>query len=167
MGALGGLTSTLSRGIFELRRPGEGDLPGATLWRAGQIVVTLVIVGTNLIGVAAVLGIANFVVPLPPVAHPAHVREVNALVAAGYATAAIVLGVVVGARGLAPLKDWLVNDRQATVRETRTVLYAPLRLFGLQVSLWLLAALMFGLVNLAYSDAWRYGWRSSSPSPGW
>ncbi len=146
-----GSTSLLARGIYELRRPGEGDLDGATLLRLGQVVVALVVVITNLIGTAAVLGIANFVLPLPAVRHSGHVRTVNALLALGYVAVAIPLGTALGRLALRPLRPWLRADRTATVAETRTVLYAPLRLFILQVLLWLTAAMLFGLVDWTYS----------------
>jgi adenylate cyclase len=151
MSAISSLTSKLSRGIFELRRPGEGDLPGRVIWRLCQVVLTLVIVLTNLVGAGAVLGIAIFVIPLPQVPDTAHVRLINALAAAGYVAVAVPLGVIVGAWGLVRLKDWLVADRPATVKEARVVLYAPMRLFALQVSLWLGAALLFGLINASFS----------------
>ncbi len=145
------LTITIRRGVTELARPGEGGLGGAEMARFGRLVLTLVIVVTNLIGAIAVLAIANFVVPLPTVAHTAHIQRVNAITAACYIALAIPAGAAIGTRGMVPLRRWLLEERPATLAETRIVLRAPLRLFGVQVALWFAAALLFGLVNLTYS----------------
>jgi adenylate cyclase len=65
--------------------------------------------------------------------------------------------VLVGTRGLLPLRQWVLEDRAATLSETRVVLRAPMRLFALQVSLWCIAAMLFGLINASFSGAvaWR------------
>lgn len=49
------------------------------------------------------------------------------------------------------LRTWLAEDRPPTLAETRIVLRAPLRLFAIQVSLWLGAALLFGVLGSVYS----------------
>jgi adenylate cyclase len=146
------LGRTLWGGLVELVRPGEGGLSGRTLVRFGRVVLPAVIIVTNLVGACAVFVITNFVVPLPIVADSAHVRLVNALTAAGYVALAVPLGVVLGNRGVLQLREWLLEERPATLVEARIVLRAPLRLFVLQVSLWLVAALLFGALNLGYSS---------------
>jgi adenylate cyclase len=145
------IASVVRGGVTELTRPGESDLSGAALVRFGRIVIPIVLLGTNLVGVGAVLGIAYLVVPLPPVASGAHVRLVNGLVAAGYVAIAFPLGVLLGTRGMLRLRAWLREDRPATLEETRIVLRAPLRLFSIQVSLWAGAAILFGALNAGYS----------------
>lgn len=150
---MGSLRELATTAFKEVRHPGETELPGEMVWRIGQAVLTLVIVLTNLIGAVAVLVIANFVVPLPPVAHAAHVREVNAIAAAIYVAIAVPLGVVFGTWRMFQLKRWLCEGRPATSKETRIVLYGPLRLFALQVGLWLVATIVFGLINLSYSTS--------------
>jgi adenylate cyclase len=144
--------SAAATALKELRRPGETDLPGYVIWRVVQAVLTLVIVVTNLIGAAAVVGIANFVVPLPAVAHASHVRLVNAIAAIIYVAIAVPLGILIGTWRMFTLKSWLYEERPATVHEMRIVLYGPLRLFGLQVALWLGAAILFAFINLSYSS---------------
>ncbi len=145
------LVSLARNGMLELARPGESELSGRTLVRASYVVLPLVIVVANLIGACAVLVIAAWVVPEPRPAHIAHVRLVNALVAAGYVAFAVPLGVFIGTRGLLKPRRWLLEERPPTLHETRILLHAPLRLFVLQVSLWLCAALLFSLLNLTYS----------------
>lgn len=139
------------KGVLEVVRPGEHRLPGRTLERLGRVALTLVIVLTNLIGAGSVLVIALFVVPMPAIGHAGHVRLVNALVAAGYVVLAVLAGAVAGNRGMRTLRKWLLEDRTATLEEARIVLRAPLRLFVLQLMLWLVAAALFGGLNLVYS----------------
>ena len=128
-------------------------MTGADLWRVGQVVVAVVIVVTNLVGAVTVVLLATEVVPLPSVAHAAHVRTVNILLAAVYVVGAVVVGVVVGIRGLLGLRRWLVEERPATAAEQRVVLRAPLRLFVVQETLWVVAALLFGSFDATYSAA--------------
>src|SRR5438270_2969556 len=116
------LPPTLQEGIEELLHPGETDLSGPTLLRFGLIVLPVVIIATNLVGACAVLVIANFVVPLPTPSDVAHVRLVDAIVAAVYVTVAVGLGVVLGRRALFRLRRWLAEDRPATEAETLLVL---------------------------------------------
>jgi adenylate cyclase len=99
-----------------------------------------------------VLVIALFVVPLPAVGRTGHVRLVNAIAAAGYVGFAVVAGVLAGSRGMRPLRQWLREERTATLEETQIVLQAPLRLFALQLGLWLIAAVVFGVINASYDS---------------
>jgi adenylate cyclase len=136
---------------IELARPGESKVSGRELWLLGRLTVTTLIVITNVLGACAVLVIAAVVIPNPPLANPAHVRLLNALLAIGYVVVALVAGVLIGTRGLVRLRQWLIEERAATFEEMRWVLRAPMMLFGLQVSLWLIAAVVFGLFNLTFS----------------
>jgi adenylate cyclase len=144
------LASTARNGMYEVAHPGEQRLRGETLERLGRVALTLVIVVTNLIGACAVLVIALFVVPTPAIGRTGHVRLVNAIAAACYVGFAVLAGVLAGNRGMRPLRRWLLEDRTATLEETRIVLQAPLRLFALQLGLWLVAAVVFGVINATY-----------------
>ena len=78
------------RGLFvEFVRPGQSDPSGKALWRTSQVVVSLVLALTNVIGACSVLAIAYFVVPLPTVEDTGHVRLVNAVAAAIYVAVAV------------------------------------------------------------------------------
>jgi adenylate cyclase len=137
--------------LVEFIQPGQSSLSGRSLWRAGQVVLSLVITVTNVIGACAVLAIAYFVVPLPSVGHVGHVRLVNAVVAAGYVAVAVPVGALLGIRGLLQLRTWLIEERPATPEEQRTVLHAPLRLSLMQLGWWAVAAVLFGILNATYS----------------
>jgi adenylate cyclase len=142
-----GLAADLREWLVEFARPGESELPGRALWRAGRLVLTALIVATNLIGVAAAVVFSVMVAPLPPGASLAHLRLSDTLSAAGYVAVTVPAGVLIGTRWLLPLRDWLVQERPATARERRLVLRAPLRLFVVQASIWFGAAVLFGALN--------------------
>ena len=153
MGLPHGLTADLREWLAEFARPGERELPGRSLWRAGRLVLTALIVVTNLIGVAAAIVFSAIVVPLPPGSGLAHTGLFNTFAAAGYVAVTVPAGVVIGTRRLLPLRDWLVQERPATTRERRLVLRAPLRLFAVQATLWFGAAVLFGALNAGSSWA--------------
>jgi adenylate cyclase len=136
--------------LIELWRPGEGELTGTAMWRIGSVALASMIVVVNLIGTGAVVVIAAFLVPEPT--KSAHVFLVNGLAAVAYFGIAAPLGVLIGTHGLWRLRTWLVEERTATLAETRLVLQAPLRLLVMQLALWWAAALVFFVLNLQYSD---------------
>jgi adenylate cyclase len=137
----------------ELRRPGETALDGRTLWRYGRAWLTLVIVFANLVGVVAVLAIALFVLPRPPLADPSRVELVDVALAIAYAALAIATGVAVGRRRAQRVGRWLLEERPATLTETLAVLRGPMWSFALQTALWLGAAGLFGGLDATYSAA--------------
>ncbi len=147
------ITSGIRGGVEELLRPGEELLSGPQLARLGRIILTLTIVGTNLLGAAAVFVIANFVVPTPPLHDPGHVQLVDLIAFGIYVAVAVPAGVIIGTRGTMRLHRWLTEDRPATIVEVRTILRAPLRLFAVQVGLWFGAAVAFGIINATFSGA--------------
>jgi adenylate cyclase len=144
---------TIRDGTIELFHPGQTELTGRDLWDMGVAFVGFVIVLTNVIGAVAVVVIALFVVPEPHLAHAAHVRLVNAIAAGGYVLFAVPVGTGLGIRSLFSLRQWLIEDQPPSLAVIRTVLRAPLRLFLLQVALWLIAAVGFAVLNSTFS-AW-------------
>jgi adenylate cyclase len=129
----------------------DDEQTGDELADALTVVLSAVLVVTNLLGAAAVLALIYLVLPVPPLPDPGHARAVNALVAAGYIVVAVVVGAVAGRRQLSPLADWLRSERPADARIRRQVVGAPLALFRMQFALWLAAALLFGVLNLEFS----------------
>ncbi len=144
-----GLRTTLSAFLSADSDEQTGD----ELAHALTVVLTSVLVATNLVGAAAVLVVIYVVLPIPSLADPAHARAVNALVAAGYIVLAVLVGALTGRRQLSQLADWLRSERPADERIRRQVVGAPLALFRMQLALWLAAALLFGALNLAFSVA--------------
>ena len=131
----------------ELRAPGSSTLTGAALARVGTVTLSLAVIGVNLVGVAAVLALAMFVVPLPTDADTGDLRVVNAFVALGYVSLAVPAGTVLGFRGMRTVLRWLRTTEPADDEVRTAVLRAPLRIFVVQVALWAVAAAIFGLVN--------------------
>jgi adenylate cyclase len=150
MNRFGAVGSVIRGGLVELVRPGEGGLSNRAISAYGRVLVTIVIAVTNVIGAGAVLVIALFVIPMPTIKHIGHVELVNALATIGYAAFALVLGTLLGTRGLTGIRNWLREERPATVEEMRLVLHAPLRLLVLQVALWLGGAVVFGAIDFSY-----------------
>ena len=124
---------------------------GAELGRAVTAVLTIAVVVTNLIGAGAVLAVIYLVVPLPPIDDATYVRTLNAVVAAAYIAAAVIVGAVVGRRALEGIAAWLESGRPADEHLQKLIVTAPLILFRLQVILWLGAAIIFGALNAWHS----------------
>jgi adenylate cyclase len=149
---MNGIRRTGRAALTELWRPGEGDMPGSAMWRIGSVALAIMIVLINLAGAGAVVVIAAVVVPEPTSGSQAdHIFLVNGVVALIYVAIAVPLGVVIGTRALWRLRDWLVSERDATLKEIRLVLYAPFRLLVVQLSLWWAAAILFGVLDTQYS----------------
>ncbi len=142
-----GTITDLRLWLTEFTRPGEGEMSGVALWRAGRVVLTSVILITNLIGAVTVVVISLYVVPLPKVPDVAHVKLVNVVAAAVYIGIALPMGALIGTRRMSWLRQWLVDDCPATTDVQRVVLRTPLRLFVVQITLWLGGAVLFGALN--------------------
>lgn len=117
------------------------------MWLIGRVGVTSGIVAVNLIGAAAVVVISFLVLPLPHLVNRTHVRIVDGSVAGGYALLAVIVGAYIGTRGLRTVRDWLLASREATLEEQRSILRAPMRLFWVQIGCWMVAAVLFGVLD--------------------
>jgi len=127
-----------------LRADGRADdLEGPALAAVGRTVIAVAVVANNVVGAIAVLVLTLLVIPLPDTGGVA--RSGYVVAALGYVLVAVVFGVVVGVRGQAPLRKWLASNAPSDRSLRAEVLRAPLRLFWLQLWLWLGAALAFGL----------------------
>jgi adenylate cyclase len=136
---------------FELLRPGESRASGAQLWLIGRAAVTGVIVLTNLVGAVAVVLLALFVIPAPTVSGISELKLDDTLLAIAYFLLALLAGVWVGTQRLFRVRDWLADERPAELDDIRRVLRAPMQLFALQVTLWLVGAVLFGVFNGLHS----------------
>ena len=127
-----------------LRADGRAeDLDGPALAAVGRTVIAVAVVGNNVVGAIAVLVLTLLVIPLPDAGDVA--RSGYVVAALAYVLVAVGFGVVVGVRGQAPLRRWLASEAPSDPALRAEVLRAPLRLFWLQLWLWLGAALAFGL----------------------
>jgi adenylate cyclase len=119
------------------------DLDGPALAAVGRTVIAVAVVGTNVVGAIAVLVLTLLVIPLPDAGDVG--RSGYVIAALVYVLVAVGFGVVVGVRGQTPLRRWLASEAPSDPGLRAEVLRAPLRLFWLQLWLWLGAALAFGL----------------------
>jgi adenylate cyclase len=131
------------------------DLDGPELAAVGRRVIALAVVVTNVGGAVAVLVLTLLVIPLPR--GNAAALSSYVLAAVVYVVVAVAVGVVVGVRSQAPLMNWLAVGGPSTPALRARVLNAPLRLFWLQLWLWLGAAMAFGLSE-ARNDGERAAW---------
>ncbi len=109
--------------------------------------VALSVAGTNLLGVVAVFAFTVWVLPASPIPDERHAIVINLVLLGLWAPLAIALGAWWGHRTMRPALAWLLDGRPPTEQEELAVLRAPLRLFRVQVRLWLVSAAVFGLVN--------------------
>lgn len=121
---------------------------GRRLWRLVSVAVAILLIGSNVVGAAVALALGIFVLPLPDYATGEYRHPVFFLVAtACYLAVAVPVGTLIGARGQGRVRHWLLEDRPATLKEQRTVLRTPLRLFLLQWCFWLGAAVLFSVLS--------------------
>jgi adenylate cyclase len=111
--------------------------PGLT-----RAVISLVVVSTNVIGAVVVVALTLLVIPFP---EGRDIPPVNYIVAAAvYVAVAVPIGVFLGNRGLRQVSAWLKSQDPATRQIRKRILRLPLRIFWVQLALWLGAAAAFG-----------------------
>ena len=121
--------------------------PLPVIWRVRTVLVIL-LVTTNAIGAVVVFCLIALVVPLPQVEDETRLQIENLVLTAVYAGSAILIGTVRGWALNREVVGWLRQGRDADAAEQEAILGAPVRLFWMQVQLWTVAALLFGLFNL-------------------
>jgi adenylate cyclase len=105
----------------------------------------------NLAGAVVVFCLAALVVPLPRVGDDATLRLQNLVLAGGYVALAVLVGVLRGVRISRRATGWVWERRPPLPEERRALLRAPGRLFLMQVGLWGVGAVAFGLFNATSS----------------
>ena len=124
---------------------------GRGLQRRTRLLLTLAIVAANIVGAVFVFVFANFVVPTPELEDQAEVRLVNLVGFTLYLSGAILIGNLWGAKRMRAVRDFLSEERDPTPGERRDVLLGPLRLAVVSAVMWLVATVIFGALNTAYS----------------
>lgn len=122
-------------------------MPRAPRRHAIRFVIAVLLMITNLTGAAVVFGLAAFVVPLPG-GDDTRVRILNLGVLAAYVPAAVVIGTIWGVRHQRRVDGWMAEQRPATDREKLAILRTPQFFAWLHITLWGLAALVFGAINV-------------------
>jgi len=153
-GKSGPLGGRYSRWVMGERMAGIADVARPSDRAVERLVRWLMIMATtlaNLAGVAIVVGMAIWVVPLdrPATGDPI---LVNLLLTAVFLIVMVPACIIAITRGLRPGRNWLKEERPPTPDEQRNLLRAPLYIFGGVGLVWLFAATGFGLLNgIAYS----------------
>lgn len=124
------------------------DESGKELSRRIRVVLTLSIVGANIIGALIVVALGILVLPIPNGEASAGTASlVNGAVAAVVLPAFCFIGSWWGLRRLGTARVWLEADREPNEREQRIVLGGPRRIVVVNAALWASAAVGFGLLN--------------------
>jgi len=127
------------------------DESGSDLLRRTQVLLTVSLVGANLVGAAIVYAIASWVFPYPEVDEPGATRIANVIALVAFFLVVTPLGIRWGSRRLADGRAWLQEDRAPTAEERRIVLRSPRRLVVIHLVIWSLAAVLFGVLNAFFS----------------
>lgn len=105
------------------------------------------LVAANLIGVAVVLACLTWVLPGASDSDLATVVAVNAIFGAIYLVAVVPVAVIWSEGWLRSGRRWITEGRAPTDAEVTAVLRAPMRLFLVHITLWWVAAALFGALN--------------------
>ncbi|WP_237744879.1 adenylate/guanylate cyclase domain-containing protein [Kribbella catacumbae] len=113
-----------------------------------QLLLTFFSVGTNIIGASVVFVLTVFVLPGPPSNH--ELQLVRTIVFPGYFLLAVLVGAVWSTRYAVRKLAWMLEDRPTTRKEQIVTLRLPLRLTMIEMFLWLLATVLFGVLALIF-----------------
>ncbi|MCF6379207.1 adenylate/guanylate cyclase domain-containing protein [Nocardioides KLBMP 9356] len=125
-------------GSWVLGRPGQS--PRAVRIRV-QLLLTGLLLATNLVGAAVVVVIATVVLPLPPASNQMIVA--TAVAVPVYVAVAILLGTWIGTASSLRALRWQYDDEPPDARAVRRTLRVPVRLTVLQFALWATATVLF------------------------
>ena len=125
-------------GSWLLGRPGQS--PRAVRIRV-QLLLTGLLLATNLVGAAVVVVIATVVLPLPPAS--GRMVVATAVAVPVYVAVAIVLGTWIGTASSLRALRWQYDDEPPDARAVRRTLRVPVRLTALQFALWATATVLF------------------------
>lgn len=131
---------------FGSRLLGSGDQSARTLRLRVQLLLTAMLVSTNVFSAIVVVVITLFVVP----AEAPNGKMLLALVIAVpvYVGAAVLVGATIGTTMSLRTLRWVNEERPPDATDRRTALRVPIRLTGLQAAMWLAATVLFTIMAL-------------------
>ncbi len=133
-----------------------GDLPGRTIVRLTRVAITAAAVTSQVGGIAVLVLLLLFGLPLPDEADGDEALVRFAVVGGGYAAVILPLAVVLGVRAARGLDDWLMEGRPATASERARTLRFPTTLLHQQLAYWSLATVMIVLAMAPVSATYAY-----------
>ncbi len=134
------------RNPFGSRLLGTTDQSGRAMRIRVQLLLTAMLVSTNVIGALVVVVISNFVVPSP--APSSRTLVALAIAVPVYVGVAVLVGASVGTATTLRALRWATSNREPGPDDRTRALRVPLRLTQMQALLWLGATLLFTLLAL-------------------
>lgn len=131
-------------------------MTGSELARWTTRRMTPAIVLANVGGAVDVFYFLAFLLPSEGETDVVQQRTLNAVVFVAFLVVAVTVGRAVGGRIARPVVSWLEGERAPTESERRAVLRQPLWQMYVNGSIWMSAAVVFGLLNL-FSSSFRNG----------
>lgn len=110
-------------------------------------VLTIGVIGSNLVGTVILFVLMSWVIPVPDVAQPDRVRLINVIALSIYVTLAVISGTIKTLHDIRPIRGWLLSDRPPNAEEQTVALLAPSRLARRLVSHWGIGIVLFTLLN--------------------
>ncbi|MDJ0396612.1 adenylate/guanylate cyclase domain-containing protein [Rhodococcus sp. G-MC3] len=112
-----------------------------------QILLTIFLLGSNLIGATIVGTLVSVVVPGPDVLTPASYWWVNYIVVPVYVACAFLVGVIWGTTRAVRTLRWAIEDRKPTRKEQVKTLSMPWQLTRIQIALWTVGLLLITTID--------------------
>ena len=129
----------------------RADEPGTDLARRTQLRMGVSLVLANVLGAAIVFAIGVWVLPPADTADETEQRIVNLIALGIFFLIVTPIAIAVGRQRLRATNRWLLDDREPTADERRDALRMPRRIVALHAVIWLLATIVFGVLNATYS----------------
>ena len=126
-------------------------MTGPQLARSTVRRLTPAIVLSNLVGAVDVFVFVFYLLPVRAGHDPHRQRLVNVVVFGVFLLASVPFGQWWGRRHAQPVLDWLASERPATDEDRQSALRLPLRQMRLNASIWLGAAVLFGVLNAPFN----------------
>ena len=140
------MTSRSAHNPFGSRLLGSTDQSARALRIRVQLLLTLLLVSTNVIGAVTVIVISTFVVPAPAATDA---TKLSLLIAVPvYVVVAVILGAVVGTSTTLRALRWATQETEPSPGDRTKALRVPLRLTQLQSVLWLGGTVVFTALAL-------------------
>ena len=139
------------RNPFGSRLLGSTDQSARAMRIRVQLLLTAMLVTTNVIGAVVVFVVSSFVVPS---AAPNRATVVGLAIAVPvYVVAAVLVGAGVGTATTLRALRWATSDREPDAADRTKALRVPLRLTQMQAMMWLGATLLFTLLAVILQPA--------------
>ncbi|MBO2450171.1 adenylate/guanylate cyclase domain-containing protein [Actinomadura barringtoniae] len=129
---------------------GRPDDTRPQIMRRAHVLVTVATGLANLVGALVVL-LFSVVVPTPDGSVSDRIRLINFVVFAAYVVAAVPVGLILGERFFRRARRLVEGNLRPDNRERVLLLYGPLRLMAVHLTLWGIGTVGWVIINLPFS----------------